>query len=254
MVFVIAIGLARIVTEINLQSLSGQQTTQSPTSYPSAKPKQFVVTTATASPSNDTPGQVNVTAEIRNNGQQKEKVLVVMEIQEPNGNMMELADNTTTLEIAGGSSETVTFLPMIPLNWKEGKFNAGIDVYNLAQTTEYYSTGLIYPFTTPIGFVFTFSPWDDLPCYSMTVDGANYSREMSYVFHWYLGTNHTVTVPKIMTNEGAPSFIPHGEWQFSNWQYTGSKNIVTSGNTLYIHVAPDTPTYRIMARYISNLS
>ena len=52
----------------------------------------------------------------------------------------------------------------------------------------------------------------------------------------------------------APSFIPHGEWQFSNWQYTGSKNIVTSGNTLYIHVAPDTPTYRIMARYISNLS
>jgi hypothetical protein len=253
-IFVLAIigGVAEIFGQINFQSPSEQNNAPSPTSSPTGIPRQFVVATATASPSNDTPGQVNITAEIRNNGYQKEKVLVVLEIEEPNGNLMERTDNTTTLEIAGGATGSVTFLPMIPLNWKEGKFNAGIDIYNLEQTTEYCSSGLIYPFTTPVAFVFMFSPWDDLPSYSMTVDGVNYNKDLSYRFYWYLGTNHTVTVPQTMTNDGAPSFIPHGVWTFLGWQ-AESKNIVASGNTLFIHVAPDTPTYRIMVRYDSNL-
>ncbi len=154
-------GVAEIFGQIDFQSPHKENTTPSPTPSPTDIPTQFVVVTATASPSNDTPGKVNITAEIHNNGQQKEKVLVVLEIQEPNGNMMKIPDNTTKVEIAGGASELVTFLPMIQLNWKEGKFNAGIDLYNLGQTTEYYSTGLIYPFTTPIAFTIAFSPWND---------------------------------------------------------------------------------------------
>jgi len=111
-----------------------------------------------------------------------------MQIQEPNVNMMAIPNSNSTLEIAAGTVKTITFLPMIPLNTKIGKFNVGIDVYNLNQTTKYYSTGLICPFTTPIEYAISFSSRADITNYEMTVDGTTY-KEQSMNFYWYLGTN-----------------------------------------------------------------
>jgi hypothetical protein len=221
----------------------------SPTPTPTKTPAPIVVTKVTTSPSNDTPGLVTVSTQVQNNRLESDNLLVVMQIQEPNGSIMSIPNNTSTVEIAAGTVKTVTFLPMIPLNTKIGEFNVDIDVYNLNQTVKYCSTGFIYPFTTPIKYHISFSTRADITNYEMTVDGITYKKQ-SMNFYWYLGTNHTISVPQIITNAGPPFFNPNVGWQFSKWEHMESENIVSKGNTLYVYVAADTPTYRITPDYV----
>jgi hypothetical protein len=225
-VLIVVTGAFVILHLTNIQSPSSPPTNASSTPAPTETPEQFVVTTVTASPSNATPGLVTVIAEVRNDGTQNETVLVIMQIQEPNGDIMSIANNSSPLEIPAGESKTTTFEPRIPLNVKIGKFNVDIDVYDLNQTTKYYSTGFIYPFTTPIRYYFHFDRAAKIS-FSMTVDGVTYYDDTT--FYWYLGETHTITVPHIvMVND------VYG-WIFDGW---GGPN----GNILLLNVTADGPT------------
>lgn len=218
MLLIVSIGIIVISQERN-------QSSSSPPINPTPELlKQFVVTTVTASPSNTTPGLVTVIAEVQNQGSQSEKGLVVMRIQEPNGNTMSIPNNSSTIEIPAGGFKTVTFLPMIPLNSKIGKFNVDIDVYDLNQTTKYFSTGFIYPFTTPLDYHIWFWTEPDLPYYEVTVDGTIY-HEQDLDFYWYLGTNHTVSVPNEI-----------GNYKLLRYQLYPGDSIVINGNILDISV------------------
>jgi hypothetical protein len=246
---VVAAGAIVILQETGFQLSSNSSTNPSLTPAPTQTPPQFVVKTVTASPSNVTPGLVTVVAEIKNQGTQNQTVLVVMQIQEPNGDIMSIPNNTATLEIPIGNSKTAIFSPMIPLNSKIGKFNVDIDVYDSNHDTKYYSTGFIYPFTTPIRFTVGFSVHPGITNYEITVDGTTYQKQ-ALVFYWYLGTNHTISVPQIIMNTGPPFFDPDTGWQFSKWKYVESENIFTEGNILYVYVAADTPTFGMTADYV----
>jgi hypothetical protein len=199
------------------------------TSPSTPEPPRFVVRTVTASPSNSTPGLVNVTAEIQNNGDQKETVLVEMLIQEPNGETMSIPNSTSTLEISAHTFKEVTFQPMIPLNVKIGKFNVDIDIYDLNQTSKLASTGFIYPFTTPIRFHFFLEYPHSMPNFSITVDGETYYDDWGS-FYWYLGTNHTIQVPELVMNG------PYVGWKFSQW------GELRRENPLQLTVAANTST------------
>jgi hypothetical protein len=245
---VIAVSVV-ILQESNIRSwFNCSEANPSPTPAPTEIPLQFVVTNVTASPSNSTPGLVTVVAQVKNQGIQNQTVLIVMQIQEPNGNIMSITNSNATLEIRSGGSNTTTFLPIIPLNVKIGKFNVDIDVYDLNQTTEYYSTGFIYPFTTPIRYSFTYPTGArqlcDIPLFNMniTVDGTTYKSDDPKVFYWYLGTNHTVTVPVIALWTGMPGMESSAGVHFVRYEYAESEHIVSEGNVLHISVTADTPT------------
>jgi divalent metal cation (Fe/Co/Zn/Cd) transporter len=70
---IIALAMAILVVAIGaivfLQQIQSHfnQPNPSPTPSPTETPEPFVVTTVTASPSNDTPGLVTVLAEVKNN-------------------------------------------------------------------------------------------------------------------------------------------------------------------------------------------
>ena len=249
LIALIAIAFTASLSYYILSQPNPSQNNPSPTPTPTETPEPFAVTMVNANPSNDTPGLVTVIAQVQNNRLESESVLVVMQIQEPNGSIMSIPNGTLTVEIAAGTSKTVTFQPVIPLNTKIGKFNVGIDVYSLNQSVKYCSTGLIYPFTTPVKYNISFSTHADITNYEMTVDGTTY-KEQSMNFYWYLGTNHTISVPLIITNAGPPFFNPNVGWQFSEWEHMESENIVSKGSTLYVYVAADTPTYSITPDYI----
>jgi hypothetical protein len=240
---------AIVIFQDQIQSSFNPPINPSPTPSPTETPRQFVVTTVTASPSNTTPGLVIVVAEVKNQGTQNQTVLVEMQIQEPNGNIMSIPNNSSTTEITADRSNTTTFSPVIPLNVKIGKFNVDIDVYDLNHTIQYYSTGFIYSFSTPIHFFVGFSVEPDITNYEFTVDGTTY-YEQALPFYWYLGTNHTISVPEIITNAGYPFFSPDTGWRFSSWEYIASNYITSKGNTVYVNVTADTPTYRILADYV----
>jgi len=205
-------GVIVISQLTNILSPSNPSTNASPTPTQTVLSEKFVVTTVIASPSNATPGLVTVIAEVRNDGLRNETVLVIMQIQEPNGDIMSIANNSSPLEIPAGESKTITFEPHLPLNVKIGKFNVGIDVYDLNQITKYYSTGFIYPFTTPIAFYIYLHTREAAYTqqFYMVVDGITYYTE-GKTFYWYLGTAHTITVPqKTVTNSA------YG-YQFYSW-------------------------------------
>lgn len=238
-VLIVVTGAFVISHLTNIQSPSSPPTNASSTPAPTETPEQFVVTTVTASPSNATPGLVTVITEVRNDGTQNETVLVIMQIQEPNGDIMSIANSSAPLEIPAGESRTTTFEPRIPLNVKIGKFNVNIDVYDLNQTTKYYSTGFIYPFTTPIEF-YIFLETRKAACaqpFYMVVDGKTYQTEDRH-FYWYLGTTHTISVPKLLIN---PSSV-YG-WQLyspedSTFQLTVMANSTTRIPIIYIPYFP----------------
>jgi hypothetical protein len=238
-----------IFQEANRQSPVNRPSNPSSTPTPTETPPQFVVTSVTASPSNTTHPNgdnclVTIVAEVENHEAHNDTVLVIMRIQEPNGNIMSLPDNSSTIEIHVGGSNTTTFRPVIPLNVKIGKFNVDIDVYDLNQTTQYYSTGYIYPFTTPMRFYITYltgaRSHADAPPYDLTVDGVVYPE--SSVFYWYLETNHTVSVPEIVLWDGFPGMNPDAGVILLGWVYDESPNIVSDGNVLHVYVTKDTPT------------
>jgi hypothetical protein len=240
---IVATGAIVIIQETIFHSSSNQQTNPSPTPTPAVE--QFVVTTVTASPSNATPGLVTIVAEVRNDGKQNETVLVIMQIKEPNGTIMSIANNSSPLNIPTGESKTATFEPVIPLNVKIGQFNVDIDVYDMQRGTKYYSTGFIYTFTTPIEFQIGFNGYLVDGDYYMTIDGATYQfpRIGSRVFYWYLGTKHTITVSNIIMNVIDPGSNVGS--QFSDW--SGSPYDI-KGTTLQLTVIANGTTH-IVAIY-----
>ena len=220
-------GIFIIYPLINNSSSSDSPTNGSSSPNPSESPDSFVINSVTANPSNSTPGLVTVTGEITNNGAQNETVLVVMQIKEPNGDTMSIENNSLLLEITARETITAKFEPIIPLNVKIGIFNAQLEVYDINQTINYYSTGFIYPFTTPVRYHI----YPDLGPkgfdFMMTVDGKTYHE--GQVFYWYLGEIHTIIVPHIvMVND------VYG-WIFDGW---GGPD----GNVLELNVTTDHPT------------
>jgi hypothetical protein len=169
---------------------------------PTISPKDVIVTTTTASPSNVTHGLVTITADVENKGLQNETFLVAMQIKEPNGDLMTLPNSTKTVEVVGNGSGSVIFEPMIPLNSKIGEFKVSIDVNDSKQQNiRYYSTDFNCSFTTPIQYVFFVH--DLASCRSscwMKVDGQTY-HSTGEAFYWYLGTNHTITFAHMIKSE-----------------------------------------------------
>jgi hypothetical protein len=238
---------AIVIFQDQIQSSFNPPINPSPTPSPTEAPREFVVTTVIASPSNITPGLVTVVAEVKNQGTQNQTVLVVMQIQEPNGNIMSIPNNSSVLQILGEASNATEFHPVIPINTKIGKFNVSIDVYDLNQTTKYYSTGFIYPFTTPIKYDFVYPTGArqlcDVPLFNMniTVDGTSYGAGTN-VFYWYPGTNHTIAVPPLAYWTGMPGMENSAGVHFVRYEYADSEYIVSDGTALYVSVTAYTPT------------
>jgi hypothetical protein len=201
-------------------------TTPTATPAPTISPKDVIVTTTTASPSNVTHGLVTITANVENKDLRSETFLVAMQIKEPNGDLMTLPNSTKTVEVVGNCSNSVVFEPMIPLNSKIGEFKVSIDVNDSKQQNiRYYSTDFNCSFTTPIKYVF-FVHSIEAGCRSscwMTVDGQTY-HSAGEAFYWYLGTNHTVTFAPIIKSE-----IPRLYW-------------VVDIETMHVNVTADAPT------------
>lgn len=226
---IIAVAIAFLTLSVSVIVILQEQTQSSSNPF-----EQIIVTNVTATPSNTVHGLVTVVAVVQNKGLQNQKVLVVMKIQEPNGNIMSLPNSSSTLVIGGWNSKTAIFEPMIPLNSKIGKFNLDIDVYDLNQTTKYYSTGFIYPFTTPIKFDFYIRYPALILNFYMVIDGQRYDTEQAS-FYWYLGTKHTVTLPDDIKNPNYPKFLHPLGWKLFDF---GNMKV----NTIQITVSSDSST------------